>query len=155
MVVIAILSLIAGIVLPRLPSTESARLRDSARSLASAIRYMGDRAATAKTAYRLHLNITDSTAWVRQLNRSGEETGADDPFLSRKIIAEGITIEDVTIPSAGKTNEGEVIIGFGPGGLQDYMIVHLKDTKNRHFTVTAYPTSGKVKVEEGYQEETK
>ncbi|WP_243369899.1 prepilin-type N-terminal cleavage/methylation domain-containing protein [Geotalea sp. SG265] len=152
MVVIAILSLIAGIVLPRLPSTESARLRDSARSLASAIRFMGDRAATAKTGYRLHLNITDNTAWIRQLNRSGEETGADDPFLNRKILAEGIAIEDVTIPSSGKTGEGEVLIGFGPGGLQDYMIVHLKDSKDGHYTVTAYPASGKVKVEEGYRE---
>ncbi|WP_279384424.1 pilus assembly FimT family protein [Geotalea toluenoxydans] len=152
MVVIAILSLIAGIVLPRLPSTESAKLRDSARSLASAIRFIGDRAATTKTGYRLHLNITDSTTRVRQLSPSGEETAADDPFLSRRPIAEGITIEDVTIPQSGKISEGEVIIGFGPGGLQDFMIIHLKDGKNGHFTVTAYPSSGKVKVEKGYQE---
>jgi general secretion pathway protein H len=154
-VVIAILALIAGIVLPRLPSTESAKLRDSARTLASAIRFIGDRAATTKTGYRLHLNISDNAVWVRQLSASGEEIAADDPFLSRKILAEGIAIEDVTIPSSGKTGEGEVIIGFGPGGLQDFMLVHLKDTRDRHFSVIAYPASGKVKVEEGYLEEAK
>ncbi len=150
MVVIAILSIVVAVVLPRLPSTESTRLRDSARSLASAIRFVGDRAATAKEGYRMHLNLSDSTVWTRKLTASGEETAADDPFLGRRLIAEGIVIEDVTIPQTGKVSEGEVTIGFGPGGLQDFMIVHLKDSKKGRFTVTAFPNNGKVKVEQGY-----
>jgi general secretion pathway protein H len=152
MVVIAILSIAAAIVVPRLPSTESARLRDSARSLASAIRFIGDRAATTKAVYRMHFNISDNIISIRRITSGGEETTADDSYLNRPVLAEGIMIEDVLIPQTGRVGEGEVIVGFGPAGLQDFLIVHLKDSGSRHFTVTSFPGSGKVKVEEGYQE---
>jgi general secretion pathway protein H len=152
MVVIAILSIVVLVVLPRLPSTEAGKLRSSARSLASTIRFLGDRAVTAKSIYRLHLNMNDSTVAVKKFTAAGEETTPDDPFLGKRFIDEGITIEDVTMPRLGKTSDGEVIVTFGLGGLEEFMIVHLKDAKDGHFTVIAYPNSGKVKVEDGYQE---
>lgn len=152
MVVIAILSIAVAVVLPKLPSTEANRLQYSARSLAAAIRFIGDRAATTKTGYRMHLKLSDSTIWVRKLSATGEEIAVDESFLGRRLIADGITIEDIIIPQTGKLSEGEVIIGFGSGGLQDFMIIHLKDSKPRHFTVTAFPNNGKVKVEQGYRE---
>jgi general secretion pathway protein H len=152
MVVIAILSIVVLVALPRLPSTEAGKLRSSARSLASTIRFLGDRAVTAKSVYRLHLNLNDSTVAVKSLTAAGDEATPDDPFLSKRFIAEGITIEDVIIPRLGKSSDGEVIVTFGLGGLAEFMIVHLKDGKDGHFTVTAYPNSGKVKVAEGYQE---
>lgn len=152
MVVIAILSIVVLMVLPRLPSTEAGKLRSSARSLASTIRFLGDRAVTAKSVYRLHLNLNDSTVVVKKFTAAGEETTPDDPFLSKRFIDAGITIEDVITPRLGKTSDGEVIVTFGLGGLAEFMIVHLKDGKDGHFTVIAYPNSGKVKVEEGYQE---
>jgi len=152
LVVVAILALLAGIVLPRLPSSDTSKLRDSAGSLASAIRFTGDRASTNKSCYRLHLNITDNTTSIKQMSPSGEEVIADDPFFSRQIISDGVTIEDVITPQSGKVNEGKSVISFGPGGLQDFVLIHLKGGNDRHFTVTAFPGNGKVKVEEGYQE---
>lgn len=153
MVVIAILSIVVLVVLPRLPSTESGKLRSSARSLASGIRFLSDQAVTTKSIYRMHLNLADSTITVKKLTAAGEETTTDDQFLNKRFIAEGITIEDVTIPRLGKVADGEVIVTFGPAGLSEFMIVHLKDSGSGHFTVTAYPNNGKVKVEQGYQEE--
>ncbi|ABQ24891.1 pilus assembly FimT family protein [Geotalea uraniireducens] len=153
MVVIAILSIVVLVVLPRLPSTESGKLRSSARTLASGIRFLSDRAITANSIYRMHLNLADSTIIVKKLTAGGEETTADDQFLNKRFIAEGITIEDVTIPRLGKVTDGEVIVPFGPGGLAEFTTIHLKGNSSGHYTVIAYPNSGKVKVEQGYQEE--
>lgn len=153
MVVIAILSMVVLVVLPRLPSTESGKLRSSARSLASGIRFLSDQAVTTKSIYRMHLSLADSTIVVKKLTAGGEETTADDQFLNKRFIAEGITIEDVIIPRLGKVADGEVIVHFGPGGLGEFTTVHLKGNSSEHYTVTAYPNNGKVKVEQGYQEE--
>lgn len=153
MVVITILSIVVLVVLPRLPSTESGKLRSSARTLASAIRFLSDQAVTTKNIYRMHLNLSDSTIVVKKLTAEGEETAADDQFLNKRFIAEGITIEDVTIPRLGRVADGEVIVTFGPGGLAEFTIVHLKGNSSEKYTVVAYPNSGKVNVAEGYQEE--
>ncbi|GFE57257.1 prepilin-type N-terminal cleavage/methylation domain-containing protein [Geobacter sp. AOG1] len=150
-VVLAILAMVALLVFPRLPSTSAANLRSSARTLAATIRYMGDKAVTSKNAYRLRVNLTDTRlAVVKMVN--GEESTDTDPFFSRQILADGVTIEDVTIPRLGKVTAGEVAVNFGPAGLEDFAIIHLKGSRDTHFTVTAYPQNGKVKVEEGYQE---
>lgn len=150
-VVLAILATVALLVFPRLPSTDATNLRGSARALAATIRYTGDKAVTAKSAYRLRVNLTDNRlAVIKMVN--GEESTDTDPFFSRQILAEGINIEDVSTPRLGKIAGGEVTVNFGPGGLEDFVVIHLQGSRDRHFTVTAYPQNGKVKVEEGYRE---
>lgn len=150
-VVLAILATVALLVFPRLPSTDATNLRGSARALAATIRYTGDKAVTAKSAYRLRINLTDNRlAVIKMVN--GEESTDSDPFFSRQILADGINVEDITIPRLGKISAGEVTVNFGPGGLEDFVVFHLKGSHDNHFTVTAYPQNGKVKVEEGYRE---
>jgi len=153
-VVITILSLVALLVLPRLPSTDAANLRSSAKSLAAAIRYLGDRSVTAKTVYRMHLNLTDGTVAISSMGPQGEELPPGDNFLGRKFLADGIVIEDVEVPRLGKVSTGEVVIAFGGAGLEEFLTVHLQGTRGNHFTVAAFPQNGKVKVLEGYQETT-
>jgi len=60
-VVIVIISMVAIIVVPRLPAAESMELKSSARALASALRYLEERAVAGKVIYRLHLNISANT----------------------------------------------------------------------------------------------
>lgn len=152
-VVIVIISLVAVLVLPRLPSTDAANLRDSARRLAAVIRYLGDRSVTTKSPFRMRLDLTDNAVTVKKMV-NGEEAAPDDPFFSRKILAEGVVIEDVEVSRLGKLGEGVVTMDFGVGGLGDVMVIHLKGGKGTHFTVTALPYGGKVEVLEGYQEMT-
>ena len=150
-VVIVILSLVALLVVPLLPSTEAAELRGSARSLTAVIRYLGDRSVTTKSPYRMLLNLTDSTITVKKIV-NGEETAPEDPFFTKKFLADGVTIEDVEIPRLGKLSEGAVNVDFGVAGLGEFTVIHLKGIKGSHFTVTAIPEGGKVEVLEGYQE---
>ena len=151
-VVISILSLVALLVLPLLPSAESANLRSSAKSLAAAIRYLGDRSVTAKTVYRMHLNLTDGTVTIRSTGPQGEELSPDDNLLGRKFLSDGIAIQDVELPRLGKVTTGEVVVAFGGAGLEEFLTIHLQGARGSHFTVAAFPNSGKVKVLDGYQE---
>jgi general secretion pathway protein H len=150
-VVIVIISLVALLVLPLMPSSDAANLRSSARRLSAVIRYLGDRSVTTKSPYRLRLDLTDNAITVTKLV-NGEESAPDDPFFARKLLADGVTIEDVEISSLGKLGAGVVSTDFGVAGLGEFLIIHLKGAKEGHFTVTALPYGGKVEVLEGYQE---
>jgi general secretion pathway protein H len=150
-VVIVVLSMVTLLVWPLLPSTSAADLRHSSRQLATVIRYLGERSVTTKTDYRLEFSLPDGTLTVKKIT-DGKETPPEDPFFSRQILTEGVTVEDVDIPRVGKISEGTVNVEFGASGLAEFMIVHLKGANDGHFTLTAYPEGGRVEIAEGYQE---
>jgi general secretion pathway protein H len=152
MVVIAIIAIVAAVVIPHLPAPGGHKLKDSARNLATGIRFLNDQAIITKTVFRLELNLADNSSKICKLSATGDELPPDDQFMNRQLIEEGIIIEDVTVPQLGKVTEGEVVIPFGPGGNQDGIMIHLKEGEE-HYTIIAYPSGGKVKVLEGYQEE--
>ena len=151
MVVIVIIAVTAAIIIPRLPATDGAKLKNSARNLATGIRFLNDQAIITKGIYRLHFNLADNSTRIAKISASGEELPPDDQFMNRQLIEEGIIIEDVTTPGLGKVAEGEVVLPFGPGGTPDGITIHLKGGE-LHYTIVAYPAGGKVLVEEGYQE---
>jgi len=153
MVVIVIIAISAAIVIPRLPDTQATTLKNSARNLASGIRFLNDQAIITKGVYRLQLNLAEGSTRITKLSPTGEELPPDDQFMSRRLIEEGVSIEDVTDPQLGKVSEGQVDIHFGPGGNRSGILIHLKGG-SRHYTIIAYPSGGKVKVLEGYQEVT-
>jgi general secretion pathway protein H len=150
-VVIVIISLVALLVLPLLPSTDAANLRSSARQISTVIRYLGDRSVTTKTQFRMQVDLTDNRISVKKIV-NGEETATEDPFFTRRFLADGVTIEDIETARLGKLGEGIVNVDFGVAGLGDFMVIHLKGGKENHFTVTALPCGGRVEVLEGYQE---
>jgi general secretion pathway protein H len=150
-IVITILAISALIVLPLLPETDAANLKNSARATAAEIRYLGERSITTKTRYRLRLDLDNGkTSVIKMVN--GEETVPEDPFLSRNVLAEGVGIEDVEVQGLGKLGEGVVDLDFGVAGLADFVVIHLKGARDGRFTVTALPNGGRVECVEGYRE---
>lgn len=152
LIVIAILAMTTALVLPRLPMHDEANLRSSARSLAATLRYLGERSVTSKTAYRLHLNIADQSVKVMKKLASGDEVPPEEALLSRRILAEGVTITDIQTSRLGTVREGEVLFDFGSRGLTEFINIHLQTASGRTYTVTGFPENGKVKVLAGYQE---
>lgn len=152
-VVITILSLVALLVIPRLPSTTEGDLKDSARNLASTVRYLADLAIATKTGYRLRLNLAAGNTEITRILPAGEETAARDSFLNRQPLGEGIVFEDITTSRGGRQTGGTVILDFSPLGVDDFVLFHLKaEIGGRYYTVALYPGSGRVEVFEGYQE---
>ena len=154
LVVIVLLSVVAALVAPRLPSTDSGSLKNSARSTAALIRYLGERSSGSKTVYRLRINISEGIIKVTRRLPGGEEIPPDDPLLTRKPLEGGVMIADFQSPRLGKVTEGEVLVDFGAGGLTELLSLHLKSPRGDSFTIVGYPSSGKVKLLEGYQEAT-
>jgi len=151
-VVLPIIGMVMVLVLPRLPSTDSENLKISARTLASTLRYVQDRAATGRTTYYLRIEPGTDTIKVLEAAADGTEKDPDDPLLKKRPIKEGIIVADVTIPRLGKISDGQVRLDVGAGGLRDFVTIHLRAGDNRFWTVMAFPSSGKVKLYDGYQE---
>lgn len=150
-VVIAIVSLLALMVLPKLTGGDEG-LRTSARSLAALVRYLGERGATTGGTYRLHLNLADNSVTVGLRSATGGETLPADTFFRRRFLAEGVNIADVNLPRTGRVTDGEATVDVGPGGLGEFLIIHLKGRGDTYFTLFAYPNGGRVKVAKGYEE---
>lgn len=151
-VVLVILSVIMILAIPRLPSSNAADLKNSARTLAATLRYLGENSVTARIQYRMHLNIRDAEITIARRTGDGGEAPPDDTFLNKRLLVEGVTIEDILTPRLGVVKEGEVLLDFGPGGMSEFINIHLRNAAGKQYTVTAYPGNGKVKVYEGYQE---
>ncbi|WP_298433841.1 prepilin-type N-terminal cleavage/methylation domain-containing protein [Geobacter sp.] len=152
-VVIAVLALAAAIVLPRLTVSRAVELKRSARALAATIRYLQDRAITSKTPYRMRIEIGTGTVRVTKLSAAGTEVATGEPALDRPPLAEGVTVADVLTQRGGKLAEGEAVLRFDLGGLDDFAAIHLKSADGATVTVMALPSSGKVTVADGYLEE--
>ncbi len=154
LVVLAILSITAALIAPRLPSTAGMELKSSARSTASMLRYLGERSTGSKNIYRLRINMTDNSLSVTRKLQNGDEIPPDDPLMSRKTLAKGVTIADLQSPRVGKVTDGEFIVDFGAAGLPEFLTLHLCGAKEECFTIAGYPQGGKVKLLAGYQEVT-
>jgi general secretion pathway protein H len=151
-VVVAIVGMVMLLVLPRLPLSEAEDLKTSARTLASTLRYMQDRAAAGRTVYYLRMEPGTDSVTVTEAAADGSEKQPNDPLLQRRPVQQGIQVADVVIPRLGKVSEGQVRLDIGVSGLRDFAAIHLRSQNGSIWTVMAFPSSGKVKVYEGYLE---
>ncbi|MRR54555.1 MAG: type II secretion system protein [Deltaproteobacteria bacterium] len=152
-VVIVILSVIAFVVLPRLPFAHERDLKTSARTLAASLRYLGDLAISTKQHYRLRITLSNNDIAVTRVIPEGEELTVSDSALNQLALRDGVVFGDIETPRLGKVTEGEAVLDFGPLGVEDLAVIHLKRMDDsRYFTVAVYPGSGRITVLEGYQE---
>jgi len=152
-VVMVIISIVMLLVLPRLPSSDQENLKISARTLASTLRYIQERAATSQTGY--HLIVSPGTDIIK-INENGADGSAKDPadtLLQKTVVKEGIIVADVRIPRLGKITDGQLRIDVGVAGVRDFITLHLRSADGQFWTVMAFPSGGKVKAFEGYHED--
>jgi general secretion pathway protein H len=152
-VVLAIIGMVLALVFPRLPSSEAENLKISARTLAATLRYLQERATTTRTTYFLTVEPGTDRVRVLQATADGGEKAPEDPLLQRRPVREGIQVADLVVPRLGKLSDGQVRLEAGVGGLRDFVVIHLRSPDGNFWTVMAFPSGGKVKSMEGYQEE--
>jgi general secretion pathway protein H len=154
-IVMAIIGMVMLLVLPRLPSSDQENLKVSARTLASTLRYLQERAATTKSQRGYYLILEPGTETVKILEIGGDGNSIEpaDPLLQKSPIKEGITVADVRIPRLGKVINGQLRVNVGVGGIRDFVTIHLRSAGGQFWTVMTFPSGGKVKDLEGYIEE--
>jgi general secretion pathway protein H len=152
-IVMAIIGMVMLLVVPRLPSSDQENLKISARTLASTLRYLQERAATSRSGYYLALAPGTDAARILETGGDGNAKEPADPLLLKSPIKEGVVVADVRIPRLGKVSDGELRIEVGAGGVRDFVTIHLRSTTGQFWTVMVFPSGGKVKAYEGYLED--
>jgi general secretion pathway protein H len=152
-VVMAIIGMVLLLVMPRLPSSEGENLKISARTLASTLRYLQEKAATSHTDYTLNFVPGTETVTINQIGADGTVQVPSDPLLQKPPVKESVTVADVRIPRLGKISDGQVRLDVGLGGIRDFVTIHLRSAEGQFWTVMAFPAGGKVKYYEGYLED--
>lgn len=152
-VVLVILSVVALLVIPRLPIAREGDLRTSARTLAATLRYLGNQAIADKNRYRLRISLIDQGMKVTRVIQEGDEVAVTDELLNRISLREGVEVADVVSSRLGTVSSGELVLNFSPLGAEEFTVIHLKSgEKAAYYTVALYPGSGRVSVLEGYQD---
>jgi general secretion pathway protein H len=152
-VVLVIIGMVTLLVLPRLPSSDGENLKISARTLASTLRYLQERAATSGTGYYLALAPGTESVKIVEIGADGSDKDPSDPMLQKSPVKEGTIIADVRIPRLGKVSDGQLRLDVSVGGIRDFVTIHLRSADGKFWTVMAFPSGGKVKVYEGYLED--
>ena len=153
MVVMAIISMVMLLIIPRLPTSDQENLKISARTLASTLRYMQERAQTSGIRYFITLAPGTESAKIAEIGGDGNTKDPTDPLLQKFALKEGIVVADVRIPRLGKTTDGQLRLDVAVGGIRDFVTIHLRSADGKFWTVMAFPSGGKVKAIEGYLED--
>lgn len=148
-VVMVIIGMVMMLVLPRLPASDEENLKISARTLASTLRYLQERAATSRTVYYLALEPGTESVKIFEIGADGSSKEPSDPLLQKSPVKEGVVVTDVRIPRLGKISDGQLRLDIGMGGVRDFVTIHLRSSGGQFRTVMAFPSGGKVKVYEG------
>ena len=148
-VVLVVLAGTAALVLPRLSAWQDGDARNSARNLATLLRYLNEQAITSRTRYQLVIDLNQQKLVVQQLRATGEANLPDDPFLQRNPLLGEVRLTDIRTERSGTVSSGSLNIAYGVGGLSEPLVLHLGIPGGQQYTVQALPVNGSVKVAEG------
>lgn len=132
LVVIFILSVIATIVFPSFYTFGEKRIDIKAKRMASILKYVNESAVSRKETFKLKFDFNKKT--IIYDTPEGEK---NEKFSE---------IAGVYLPSRGEVKEGELIIFFPPTGIEENLIVHIKEGKDE-ILVKMNALSGRVKIE--------
>lgn len=131
LVVIFILSVITALVMPSFYGIGEGKLKSETGRIASLLRYLNDTAISRKETYFLKLNLDTKT--VMWSTPEGERSEKFDSLLN------------ISTTSTQNVSTGEIILFFSPLGLQENLIITLKDSK-REMSISFNPLSGRAKI---------
>jgi prepilin-type N-terminal cleavage/methylation domain-containing protein len=161
--VILLIGIIIAFALPRLGDLGDSRLKSAARQLAGNIQSTFDEAVYRKQDFDVIYDITQGNYRVI-VSPSDEESpvGAEDavsdegpkaPVTFKKAaLPDKVRFKDISTERVEKATEGQVTAHFFPEGWAEKTLIHLTDDR-KEFTLIVMPYTGKVKILEGYVEQ--
>ena len=151
-VFLLIVAVLLAFVTPRFRALTEYELKSSSRRLAGTIRYLFNEAVIRHNHYRLNYDLKKDEYWVTYLDEA-KEFKEDPSILSSRVRLPGtIHFEDIVTQHRGKVYEGETFTQFFPNGWAEETIIHLGDTRERHYSLLVMPLTGKVRIYDRYVE---
>lgn len=151
-VVIAIIGLISGVLIPRLPDVTASQLKSTARKLASIITYTYDRAAATQNVYRITFDIEKNSYYLSYLNPERQFEQTEISFVKATRLPKTMSISKMVTATKGTVISGEAYIHFFPSGYVEQSVIYLKDAAQNEMTLIVHPLTGRVVVKEGFVE---
>jgi general secretion pathway protein H len=138
-VVLFIISFALIFIMPSFWQTDEHSLKTEARHISSTLRYIYDEAVSKKTSYLVNFNLKEKS-WSY---KSKQET-------RQFRIKENVELIDIIVPSRGEISTGELILEFGPMGLQEPLLLHLRKGESE-YTILLNHLNGRTKIVKGYR----
>jgi type II secretory pathway pseudopilin PulG len=151
--VVLIITVMLGLLLPRLRDPSRSELISQTKKLAVTFRYLRQEAILRGRTYRLVFDLDQQSYWVESAAGDPSQTSfnRESGLFGRPVhLAPPIGIADVVLPfTNGPILEGAVPTHFYPDGTVDPTIVHLHNGKEA-YTLQAEPLTGRVYVLSDY-----
>lgn len=124
---VLIVGLAAALVFPNLTggAVGRARLRASARKLASLAAYLRDQAVIARKTYLLRVDLRKGEYWATARTSRGERTPASGPAASRFRLSEGVRFLGAQAPGTEGLLHDVATLRFTPEGAADNAAIYL------------------------------
>ena len=113
LLVLCLVSLLMAIVFPSLYGADGVRLKADAKRIASVLRYLNDSSIEKRSLFSYIRFGENAISW------KGPDVEKTEQFKS---------LSSVELPSKGNVSEGQVIVSFGPLGIQENLMVHLRQS---------------------------
>lgn len=157
LIVLMLLGLFGSLLFSRLGDfLTDGDLRAASRTVIHQIQRFRAAAAYSRSDRYLGLDIDRNTMYaVDSSGKPVEEAGDGGSFqeIMEKPLPLGVRLEDVVILNRGKIQEGVARIRFSPDGSAERVLIHLRNTDDKVYTLQMNPFTGTVRVYERYVDE--
>jgi type II secretion system protein H len=148
-VVVAIIGLILASVAIRFDSvTVSARLRSSAREIASTIGLAHSQASSTGRAQTFVFDTDNQQFWIE----SGAQEHDKEWLPKQRSLYRDITFKDIQVGEEVYSERGTLSIEISPLGVTSACMVHLEAEGGGEMTLEICPLTGTVRFYDGYKE---
>jgi type II secretion system protein H len=148
-VVVAIIGLILASVAIRFDTvTVSARLRASAREIASTIGLAHSQASSTGKPQKIVFDTDSQMFWVE----SGAEAQDGEWLPQQRALYRDVTFRDIQVGEEVYSERGTLSIEISPLGITSACMVHLEAEGGGEITLELCPLTGMVRFYDGYKE---
>lgn len=152
LVVLALISIMAFAVLPRLGTRSDAdSLEAMARRIVILAQQAHSQAATETKPWFLAINLDKTEVWLTNVRPSENDNEVFSTGFSED--QDKLRFVDVIRMDGDMAIDGTVSFAFWANGGNEPGTVHLEDPKGREMTLFIRPYLGRVEIKEGYQRE--
>jgi prepilin-type N-terminal cleavage/methylation domain-containing protein len=150
-VVIALISIMLAVVVPRLDGSLFADdSKVATRWLLINIPALKTKAVRDQTVLALRFSLSEGKAWV--VGPETSEEAAEKYEAAAYSFPEGIKILDIDYPDRERVSSGEADIFFYPKGYSDWAIIHMEDSDGNRYSFLVEPFLPQIKRLDEYLE---
>jgi len=153
--VILIISVMLGLILPRLRDPGRTELDAQAHRLIMTFRLLRSEAALNGYPYRLVYDLNQQRYWATPDDQSADlsEFAEEMGSMARGMqLRDPVGFADIVLPTlAGKVVQGQIYTVFYPDGTVDPTVIHLTNGRDA-LTLWLNPMNGRLNLADGYQD---